>query len=82
MQTHTTTRSTIWSNYNTARGLVRDGILDAGRLNRALGIAQSKERTHLSEYHTTTNRCECPDSKFSRGHVCKGRIALVLLSED
>ncbi len=81
MQSNATTvsKSVIWSNYNAARQLVRDGLLDAGRLNRALGVAQSRqERT----YHTTSTRCDCPDSTYRPGFVCKHRIALVLKAED
>lgn len=76
------TKSTIFANYNAARALVRDGALDAGRLNRALGIAQSKERKHIAKYHTTSYGCECPDRQYNRWHVCKGMLALVLMTEE
>lgn len=82
MQTQITThvsRSTIFSNYNACKQLVRDGLLDAGRLNRALGVAQSKKQR---EYHTTSGHCDCPDAKYRPAYVCKHRVALVLVSED
>ena len=81
MQTQTN-RSTIFSNYNACRQLVRDGLLDAGRLNRALGIAQSTTKEHLTKYQTNSYNCGCPDRQYNPRHVCKGMIALVLLTED
>lgn len=69
-------KSTIFSYYNMARGLVRSGSLDAGRLNRALGLAL--RNCQEAEYRTTSSSCTCPDSKYRPFFVCKHRLALFL----
>lgn len=72
------TRSHIFAAYNMARPLAKRGQLDAGRLNRALGIAISNKREHISRYHTTKHTCTCPD--FAKRHrICKGVLAVQLL---
>lgn len=48
---------------------------DRGRLNRALGIAQRKNRS--SSYDTTDSTCSCPDFWYRRTR-CKHIIALIL----
>jgi hypothetical protein len=70
------TRSQVFSRYNTAKGMARDGLLDEARVNRALGVAQ---KSGESKYHTTADYCDCPDSKY-RGVVCKHRIAAALVA--
>ena len=72
-------KSVLFSNYNACRQLVRDGLLDAGRLNRAGGIAQSKQER---QYRTTSTSCTCPDRTYRPWQVCKHMISLVLQSED
>ena len=72
-------RSALFRAYNAGRALVRAGKLDAGRLNRGLGLVQS-QRQH--SYHTTPTSCDCPDASI-RKVTCKHSIAasLCLLSE-
>jgi hypothetical protein len=64
-----TERSKIFEAYNAAK---HTPGLEAGRVNRALGVAQSKEPR---PYHTNANSCDCPDSQYRPGQVCKHRIA-------
>lgn len=71
----TTTRSQVFERYNAGRNLVRTGELDAGRLNRGLGIAQRKE---APDYNTTADACNCRDSVYRPWLVCKHRIAVAL----
>lgn len=68
-------RSTLFTNYNAAKSLARQGILDEGRVNRALGVAQSKD---ANPYHTTSHGCTCKDRAF-RGITCKHMIAAALI---
>jgi hypothetical protein len=68
-------KSQIFTQYNKARKAVSDGILERGRVNRALGIAQSKSER---KYETTVGHCTCPDSTYRPGVVCKHRIALMM----
>lgn len=75
------TRSEIFSAYNRIRTLVRSGIFEAGRMNRALGlmISQSLTGSHIGdEYVTTRNGCSCPDSTY-RHSKCKHMIAVNML---
>ena len=72
-------KSTIFSRYNLARGLVRAGTLDAGRLNRALGVALSKEPR---PYRTTSDSCTCEDAKYGHRHVCKHMLAKFLAETE
>lgn len=69
-------KSTIFSYYNTAKTLVREGKLDAGRLNRALGLAQRS--CQETEYRTTSTSCTCDDAKYRPFTVCKHRLSLFL----
>jgi hypothetical protein len=64
--------------------MVHDGSvdIDAGRLNRALGVAQQDEATsHIARYGSTLTYCGCPDHKYRRV-ACKGMIALALRGDD
>lgn len=67
-------QSALFTAYNAARRLAREGKLDASRLNRALGVAQSKAP---SRYVTTAERCSCPDSQYRKA-TCKHQLALAL----
>ena len=63
-------KSNLFTAYNAAKPLC-----EAGRLNRALGLAQRKDCP--SKYVTTESSCTCPD--FWYRHIrCKHIIALVL----
>lgn len=64
-------KSSIFSAYNGARRLAREGRLDCKRVNRALGVALSNKP---SEYNSTARSCECPDRKY-RGVICKHMLA-------
>jgi len=65
-------KSALFRNYNAAKTL----DLDKGRLNRALGVAQSSKQT---EYITTATSCTCPDARYRRT-TCKHQIAKLLVS--
>lgn len=67
------TKSQIFTQYNKARQAARLGKLDAARVNRALGLLQSRTPR---PYATTVKGCDCEDSR--RGHVCKHRIAAMM----
>lgn len=71
-------KAILMSAYNTARTLARTGELDTARLNRALGVAQTAQNSHIERYHSTARDCECPDRVF-RGTRCKGMLAAALL---
>lgn len=68
-------RSRVFSTYNTLRGA---GTVERGRLNRALGLAQSQEER---PYETTHESCTCPDWQYrisKTGGQCKHQTALLL----
>ena len=67
-------KSTLFTAYNAAKRV--EGI-DRGRLNRALGVAQTRGQSHVERYGTTASDCGCPDHRF-RGFLCKGMLALAL----
>ncbi len=69
-------KSTLFTAYNAAKQV--EGI-DRGRLNRALGVAQTRGQSHIERYGTTATGCGCPDHRF-RGALCKGMIALALVA--
>lgn len=64
-------KARIFRNYNAARALG----LDRGRLNKALGLAQSKS---APKYITSPDFCSCADAKYRPGAICKHRIAAAL----
>ena len=66
-------KSDLFRAYNAARKLARDGYLDKGRVNRALGLALSKG---TRPYATTIETCDCLD-RYYRGAACKHQIALL-----
>ena len=68
------TKSEIFTQYNKARSAAKHGKLDAGRVNRALGIAQSKSP---QKYVTTIKTCTCEDHK-RHSTPCKHMIAKMI----
>ena len=70
-------KSKLFTVYNRARGAAHRGALDTGRVNRALGIAQSKVYRGREPYVTTLAQCTCPDYQY-RHAICKHMIALFL----
>lgn len=70
-------RSKLFKFYNLARLAARAGKLEAGRVNRALGILQSRAgQLRLAHYEATASSCWCEDHR--RGHTCKHRIARMI----
>jgi len=70
-----TQRSAIFTSYNRQRAA---GDVERGRLNRALGLAQSGEER---PYATTLDHCTCPDWQYrisKQGGQCKHQLALAL----
>lgn len=71
-----TSKSELFTNYNKMRATAAD----RPRLNRALGVAQSKQ---ARPYNTTAQGCDCGDWKFrgsKTGVSCKHMTALVLVA--
>lgn len=64
-------RAGIFRAYNAMRALP----VDRGRLNRALGVVQSKEPR---PYHYTIDHCDCPDAYYRPWEKCKHRLAALL----
>lgn len=76
-----TNRSDLFTVYNLARPVARSGRIDAKRLNRALGLAQSSQAHQTATfmvYQTTTISCKCADST-NRKLTCKHMLAKQLL---
>ncbi len=69
------TKSEIFTQYNKARAAARRGKLDAKRVNRALGVAQSKTPR---PYITTARTCNCPDHIKNPAIACKHMIAKMI----
>ncbi len=69
------TKSEIFSMYNKARAAARKGKLEAKRVNRALGILQTKQ--HDQKYNTTINSCNCEDHK-RHAVPCKHMVAKMI----
>ncbi len=68
-------RSAIFTEYNRHRAA---GDVERGRLNRALGLAQSNEER---PYTTSAESCTCPDWQYRvsvKGGQCKHQLALML----
>lgn len=68
----TLTRSEIFTQYNKARAAAKHGKLNAQRVNKALSVLQSKAQ---SQYHTTTNSCDCKARVYNPRVVCGHMIA-------
>ncbi len=66
----------IFTAYNAMRGQARRGMFDMGRLNRALGLAQRRERR---PYVTSLDWCTCPDCECRRVY-CKHRLREIMLT--
>lgn len=74
-----TTKSALFVTYNHMRGHE-----EAGRLNRALGIAQSAGGNAAHGYVTTATTCTCADWRYRIGRTggrCKHIMAYVMASE-
>ena len=70
-------RSKLFKFFNLARQAARAGKLEAGRVNRALGILQSRAgQLRLERYAATVGGCVCEDKR--RGHTCKHQIARMI----
>lgn len=70
------TKSEVFTQYNKANGAVKNGKLEQGRVNRALGIVQTKAED--IRYTTTIGTCTCPDSIYRPTQTCKHRVALMI----
>lgn len=72
-------RSDLFRAYHILRKKLGVMNSDMGRLNRALGIAQSDDlfRAKLSKYNTDTVWCGCPDAIY-RSKTCKHILALLM----
>lgn len=73
-------KSGIFSIYNKARALARRSpdLVDVARLNKALGILQSKGYFADKDYTCTRQYCTCPDHKYRRPN-CEHMLADWLL---
>lgn len=80
-----TSKPNLFSMYNKARAAAKAGAtyqgqaFETGRVNRAMGILQSKKGLQSidPEYRSTIKYCGCPDSR-KRNFICKHRIAHML----
>jgi len=74
-------KRSVFKVYNILRHDVKDTpAITISRLNKALGIVQSKR--YDKPYYTTMTSCTCPDS-MQRGYfVCKHRLALMLRNSE
>jgi hypothetical protein len=66
------TKSELFTQYNKAKAAAKQGKLDAKRVDRALGIAQSKNYPH--SYQTTIKSCNCVDHRRNPNIVCKHMV--------
>jgi len=63
--------------YNILRAEINNvPTITPARLNKALGIAQTKK--YERPYYMTIDTCTCPDSVQRTNIVCKHRLALML----
>jgi hypothetical protein len=69
------TKSELFTQYNRARAAARKGLLDPKRVNKALGLAQSKT---ARPYLTTTKSCSCPDRYYHPDKPCYHMIEKML----
>jgi hypothetical protein len=69
------TKSEIFTQYNKARAAAHQGKLDPKRVNRALGIAQTKATEQ--KYITSIKSCTCEDHKRN-STPCKHMIAKMI----
>lgn len=69
----------IFQVYNQAKVAARDGKIDMARLNRALGILQSKNcAERIEKYQASTTSCNCPDHTKT-GKACKHMLAAMVI---
>ena len=69
-------KSQIWTVYNHARAAANRGKIDPKRLNRALGLAQSKTPR---PYATTIHSCNCQDHTRHPEIACKHILEAMLI---
>ena len=73
------TPSEIFSTYNRLRTRMRRARIDTARLNRALGIVQTKH--YQWKYLTTDKSCDCADMIYRRPVAgCKHVLAEQLIA--
>ena len=74
------TKNELFSIYNQARVAARNGKISLLRINRALGILQSRDggKAKFTEYHTTTHYCRCMDNSKNPSGICKHRLAKMM----
>lgn len=70
------TKSEIFTQYNKAMAAARQGKLDPKRVNRALGIAQTKAPEQ--KYITSIKSCNCVDHQQHPSVACKHMIARMI----
>lgn len=74
-------KSDLFSAYNCASALARQGRMDPVRLRRALGVAQRTKPRPVA-YITTWDGCSCPDWQNRGRHTgksCKHMLAKLLV---
>jgi hypothetical protein len=88
------TKSVLFRVFNAARKAAGAGKIDQGRLNRALGIAQSRSTQFWVDgkldvpsrskpgrsYTADWRKCDCPDKRIHRSQ-CEHNIAWALLKK-
>jgi hypothetical protein len=67
-------RSALFTAFNAARNMPG---LDPARVNRGLGVAQTKRPACVEDYGSTPDNCGCPDRRIRRV-VCKHMVGLAL----
>ena len=73
------TPSEVFSTYNRIRAKMRRAQIDTARLNRALGIVQTK--AYEWKYVTTQQSCDCADMTYRRPVAgCKHVLAEQLIA--
>ena len=77
MITKRASKESILQAYNKLKEEMKtNSHIEVGRLNRALGIVQRKEK--YDKYYTTWTGCTCADSMNRSQFICKHRLALML----
>ena len=72
-------RSALFTAYNQARPLTKQGRIERGRLDRGLGLALRRAKYYHEKYGTGLTHCGCPDTLYRPAVLCKHRIALQLI---
>lgn len=75
-------RSLLFTVFNKVRAIARrnPSLYDEKRVNKALGILQSKDYYADKDYFTTTKSCTCPDHMIRQVN-CKHIIAAQMKAE-